>query len=53
MSIWTRIAKFARSPQGRRTADQAMRYARSEKGRRQIAQARERVARGRKPRVGR
>jgi hypothetical protein len=53
LSIWSRIAKFARSPQGRRAAEQAMRYARSEKGRRQIAQARERVARGRKPRVGR
>jgi hypothetical protein len=49
-AIFSRIARFFRSPAGRRATGQAMKYARSEKGRRQIAQARERLASGRKPR---
>ena len=39
-----RIAKFARSPQGRRAAAAAMAYAQSPKGRAQIEQARRRLA---------
>ena len=44
MSIMSRIAAFARSPQGRRTAAAAMAYARSPKGKAQIARAREQIA---------
>jgi hypothetical protein len=44
-----KAAAFARSPQGRRAAQQAMSYARSEKGKRQIAQARERLAQRKRP----
>ncbi len=45
-----KVSQFARSPQGRRAMDQAMRYAKSEQGKRQIAMARERLAkRGRPP----
>ena len=40
---------FARSPQGRRAMQQAMRYAQSEKGRKQIAMARERLVKRRPP----
>ena len=44
MSIMTRIAKFARSPQGRRAAAAAMAYAQSPKGRAQIDRARQQLA---------
>jgi len=44
MSIMSRIAAFARSPQGRRAAMAAMAYARSPKGQAQIARAREQIA---------
>ena len=50
MSLMTTIAKFARSPQGRRMASQAMTYARSPEGKRRIAVAREQLAKRRKPR---
>ena len=40
-----RIAKFARSPQGRRAAAAAMAYAQSPKGRAKIDQARRQLAR--------
>ena len=43
-----KAAAFARSPQGRRAARQAMSYARSEKGKKQIAAARERLAQQRR-----
>ena len=39
-----RIAKFARSPQGRRAAAAAMAYAQSPKGRAQIERARQQLA---------
>ena len=39
-----RIAKFARSPQGRRAAAAAMAYAQSPKGRAKIDQARRQLA---------
>ncbi len=41
----TKLAAFARSPQGRRLAQRAMRYAQSPQGRAKIAAARERIAR--------
>ncbi len=45
-----KVSKFARSPQGRRAMEKAMRYAKSEKGKQQIATAREKLAkRGRPP----
>lgn len=49
MSLMTMIARFARSPQGRRAAQKAMRYANSPEGKRRIAQAREQIAARRKP----
>ena len=42
-TLFARVAKFARSPQGRRAISQAVRYARSEKGQRQLAAARQRA----------
>ncbi len=48
--LFGKVARFARTPQGRRAMDQAMRYAKSEKGKRQIAATREKLAkRGRPP----
>jgi hypothetical protein len=44
MSLMSRIAKFARSPQGRRAAAAAMAYAQSPKGRAKIDQARRQLA---------
>ena len=49
MSLFSSLARFARSPQGRRLTQQAMRYAQSPEGKRKIAEARERVAKRRKP----
>jgi hypothetical protein len=43
-SLLTRVAQFARSPQGRRMISEAQRVARDPKTRRQIAQVRERLA---------
>lgn len=44
MSLINRVARFARSPQGRRAAAAAMAYAQSPKGRARIEQARRRLA---------
>jgi hypothetical protein len=44
MSLMNRIAKFARSPQGRRAAAAAMAYAQSPRGRARIEQARKQLA---------
>jgi hypothetical protein len=49
MPLMNQIARFARSPQGRRMAQQAMSYARSPEGKRKIAQVREQLAARRKP----
>ena len=50
MSLVTKLAKFARSPQGRRLADQAVRAAKDPKTKRQIESARAKlVQRGRRP----
>lgn len=43
MSMMNRVAKFARSPQGRRLADQAVRRAKDPKTRTQIEQVRARL----------
>ena len=45
----SKIAGFARSPQGRRMARQAMEYANSPEGKRRIADARRQLAARRKP----
>ena len=44
MSIMNRIAKFARSPQGKRAAAAAMAYAQSPRGRAKIDRARKQLA---------
>lgn len=44
MSLMSSIARFARSPQGRRAAAAAMAYAGSPKGRAKIDQARKQLA---------
>ena len=44
MSLINRVARFARSPQGRRAAAAAMAYAQSPKGRARIEQARRQLA---------
>ena len=51
MSLMSAIARIARSPQGRRVAQQAMSYARSPAGKRKIADARRQLAARRKPKV--
>ena len=49
MSLINRIARFARSPQGRATFNHARRYAQSPQGRARIEQARRQLmARGSK-----
>lgn len=49
MSIATKLAKFAQSSQGRKMTQKAKHYAQSPEGKRKIAQARERVAKRKKP----
>ncbi len=51
MSLMSTIARFARSPQGRRAAAAAMAYTQSPKGRARIEQARRQLAArgGRRP----
>ncbi len=44
MTLLSKLALFARSPQGRRMTRKAVEYARSPEGRRRIAQAQQRVA---------
>ena len=50
MKLMSIVARFARSPQGRRMAQQAMNYAKSPEGKRKIADARRQLAARRKPR---
>ena len=50
MPLMNSLMKFARSRKGRRMAAAAMAYAQTPKGRRQIAQAREQLAKRRRPR---
>jgi hypothetical protein len=47
--IFSRLARFARSPQGRALFGQAKRYAQSPQGRAKIDQARQQIASRRKP----
>jgi hypothetical protein len=49
MSLLSSITKFAKSREGRRLTRQAMDYAKSPDAKRKIAQAREELARRRKP----
>jgi hypothetical protein len=51
MSLMSKIAHLARSPQGRRMAQQAMNYARSPEGKRRIADARRQLAARRNPKA--
>jgi hypothetical protein len=44
MSLLNKIARFARSPQGRRTISQASRYARSPQGRARIDRVRRQLS---------
>jgi hypothetical protein len=50
MSLFNKVAKFARSPQGRRMADQAVRAAKDPKTKRQIEHARARLMGGKRGR---
>ncbi len=51
MSLISKLALFARSPQGRKAMNQAKRYAQSPEGRRKIDQVRRQIAsRGTGPR---
>ena len=47
MSLASTLSKFARSPQGRRMAEQAVRAAKDPKTKRQIESARAKLMRGR------
>ncbi len=49
MSLLSKLAMFARSPQGRRMAQKAMRYANSPEGKRRIAEARVKLANVKRP----
>ena len=49
-SLMSRVAQFARSPQGRRLAGQATRAARDPRARRQIEQVRKRLTQRGRPR---
>ena len=44
MKLMSMISRFARSPQGRRMAQQAMTYANSPEGQRKIADVRKQLA---------
>ena len=50
MKLMSMVSRLARSPQGRRMAQQAMNYAKSPEGKRRIADARRQLAARRKPR---
>jgi len=52
MSLMSTLSRFARSPQGRRLAQQAMNYAKSPEGKRRIAEARRQLAARRRPKSG-
>ena len=49
MKLMSMLAKFARSPHGRRMAQQAMNYANRPEGKRRIADARKQLAQRRRP----
>ena len=49
MKLMSMVAKFARSPHGRRMAQQAMNYANSPEGKRRIADVRKQLAQRRRP----
>jgi hypothetical protein len=49
MSLFSKLSRFARSPQGRRMTNQAMSYARSPEGKRRLADVRRQLAARRKP----
>ncbi len=49
MSLLHKVAAFARSPQGRRLAQNAMRYAKSPEGKRRVADARARLGTVKRP----
>lgn len=49
-SLFAKVARFARSPQGQKLARKAASYANSPEGKRRIAQARQRIAARRRPR---
>jgi hypothetical protein len=49
MSPASSLTKFAQSSQGRKLTQKAMQYAQSPEGKRKIAEARERVAKKKKP----
>jgi hypothetical protein len=51
MSLMNKLARLARSPQGRRMARQAMDYANSPEGKRRIAGVRRQLAARRKPKL--
>ena len=50
MSLMSKLARFARSPQGRKMTKQAMDYAKSPEGKRKIAQVRKQLAARGRPR---
>ncbi len=50
MSLMSKLARFAQSPQGRRAFGQAKRYATSPQGKAKIEQARRQLEARRKPR---
>lgn len=50
MTLFTKLAMFARSPKGRQFTRHAARYAQSPEGRRKLAALRQRAASGRKVR---
>ena len=49
MSLMSKLARLARSPQGRRLTRQAMDYAKSPEGKRRIADVRRQLAARRRP----
>ena len=49
MKLMSIVSRFARSPHGRRMAQQAVKYAQSPDGKRRIADARRQLAARRKP----
>jgi hypothetical protein len=52
MSMISRIARFASSPQGRRAVQKATAYARSPEAKRKLEQARQQLASRKRPGAG-
>jgi hypothetical protein len=48
-SLFTRVARFAQSPQGKEFAGKAERFARDPQNRRRLEQLKEKLAKRRKP----